>query len=120
MGEPTSGLQGLDQKFCQIKSVSKNLRIIMPTTPRMRKANEKNAKNITNRGNVSKSSKKRGSVPSITRAFSTLYFCCDWVGCLPNCSVNMDGLKMDTWKPGYLKMPNSHKIALLHLPLLFC
>jgi len=35
----------------------------MPTTPRMRKANEKNAKNITARGNVSKSSKKEDNYP---------------------------------------------------------
>jgi len=35
----------------------------MPTTPRMRKSNEKNAKNITKRGNVSKSSKKDDAYP---------------------------------------------------------
>ena len=32
----------------------------MPMTPRMRAASEKNAKNVTKRGNVSKSSKKVG------------------------------------------------------------
>ena len=35
----------------------------MPTTPRMRKANEKNAKNITSRGKVSKTSKKENNYP---------------------------------------------------------
>jgi len=35
----------------------------MPSTPRMKKASEKNAKNITKRGNVSKSSKKEDSYP---------------------------------------------------------
>ena len=34
-----------------------------PITPRMRKANEKNAKNITFRGNVSKTSKKEDNYP---------------------------------------------------------
>jgi len=35
----------------------------MPATPRMRKAVEKNSKNITKRGNVSKSSKKEDQYP---------------------------------------------------------
>eukprot|EP00093_Oithona_nana_P009191 09191.XXX_405216_404852_1 [CDS] Oithona nana genome sequencing. len=35
----------------------------MPATPRMRKAAEKNSKNITKRGNVSKSSKKEDNYP---------------------------------------------------------
>ena len=35
----------------------------IPITPRMRKANEKNAKNITSRGNVSKTSKKEDNYP---------------------------------------------------------
>eukprot|EP00095_Tigriopus_kingsejongensis_P009157 snap_masked-scaffold798_size95657-processed-gene-0.5 protein:Tk09157 transcript:snap_masked-scaffold798_size95657-processed-gene-0.5-mRNA-1 annotation:"stress-associated endoplasmic reticulum protein 2-like" len=35
----------------------------MPTTPRIRKSNEKNAKNITKRGNVSKTSKKEDGSP---------------------------------------------------------
>ncbi|QQP40758.1 Stressassociated endoplasmic reticulum protein 2like [Caligus rogercresseyi] len=35
----------------------------MPTTPRIRKSNEKNAKNIMKRGNVSKSSKKENPYP---------------------------------------------------------
>jgi len=35
----------------------------MATTPRMRKANEKSAKNITKRGNVSKTSKKDEQYP---------------------------------------------------------
>merc|ERR1712029_474738 len=39
------------------------LRTIMPATPRMRKAVEKNSKNITKRGNVSKSSKKEDQYP---------------------------------------------------------
>jgi len=35
----------------------------MPATPQMRKANEKNAKNVLKRGNVSKSSKKDNQYP---------------------------------------------------------
>ncbi|TRY77291.1 hypothetical protein TCAL_00109 [Tigriopus californicus] len=35
----------------------------MPVTPRMKKSIEKNAKNITKRGNVSKTSKKEESSP---------------------------------------------------------
>ena len=35
----------------------------MPSTPQMRKANEKNAKNILKRGNVSKSSKSDDKYP---------------------------------------------------------
>jgi len=35
----------------------------MPMTPRMRAASEKNAKNVTKRGNVSKSSKKDNNYP---------------------------------------------------------
>jgi hypothetical protein len=35
----------------------------MPSTPQMRKANEKNAKNVTKRGNVTKSSKKDEGYP---------------------------------------------------------
>nr|ALS05017.1 hypothetical protein [Centropages dorsispinatus] len=33
------------------------------STPKMRKANEKNAKNVTKRGNVSKTSKKDDGYP---------------------------------------------------------
>jgi len=35
----------------------------MPSTPQMRKANEKNAKNVTKRGNVVKSSKTDEKYP---------------------------------------------------------
>merc|ERR1711950_87085 len=35
----------------------------MPSTPQMRKANEKNAKNVTKRGNVVKSSKSDDKYP---------------------------------------------------------
>jgi len=35
----------------------------MPQTPQMKKASEKNAKNVTKRGNVSKSSKKDDNYP---------------------------------------------------------
>ena len=35
----------------------------MPSTPRMKKAIEKNQKNITKRGNVTKSSKKEDAYP---------------------------------------------------------
>ncbi len=35
----------------------------MPSTPQMRKANEKNAKNVTKRGNMTKSSKKDEGYP---------------------------------------------------------
>ena len=35
----------------------------MPATPKMKKANEKNQKNITKRGNVSKTSKKEEQYP---------------------------------------------------------
>ena len=38
-------------------------RFKMPMTPTMRKANEKNAKNVTKRGNVSKTSKKGDGYP---------------------------------------------------------
>merc|ERR1712117_152994 len=44
-------------------SLNSNQEFKMPTTPRMRKSNEKNAKNITKRGNVSKSSKKDDAYP---------------------------------------------------------
>ena len=44
-------------------SLNSNQYTKMPTTPRMRKSNEKNAKNITKRGNVSKSSKKDDAYP---------------------------------------------------------
>ena len=37
--------------------------IKMPSTPQMRKANEKNAKNVTKRGNVTKSSKTDDKYP---------------------------------------------------------
>merc|ERR1712029_806628 len=49
-----------DSFKAQIKT---SLRTIMPATPRMRKAVEKNSKNITKRGNVSKSSKKEDQYP---------------------------------------------------------
>ena len=35
----------------------------MPSTPQMRKANEKNAKNVMKRGNVTKSSKTDDKYP---------------------------------------------------------
>ena len=35
----------------------------MPSTPQMRKANEKNAKNVTKRGNVQKTSKTDDKYP---------------------------------------------------------
>ena len=35
----------------------------MPSTPQMRKANEKNAKNVTKRGNVKKTSKTDDGYP---------------------------------------------------------
>merc|ERR1712156_789195 len=60
---------------------------------------------------------KRGQLPSITRAFSTVYFCCDRISSPPNCSVYMDGLI------GYLEKllemsSSSPTKALQHLPLL--
>jgi len=59
--------KNISQKlFCEFfndQILKKNQTRIMPTTPRMRKANEKNAKNITARGNVSKSSKKEDNYP---------------------------------------------------------
>ena len=46
----------------------------MPSTPQMRKANEKNAKNVTKRGNVVKSSKTDDKYPvSPELIVSTLY-----------------------------------------------
>ena len=50
--------------FFELKNAhSSSNSLKMPTTPRMRKSNEKNAKNITKRGNVSKSSKKEDGYP---------------------------------------------------------
>ena len=46
----------------------------MPTTPRMRKASEKNAKNITKRGNVSKTSKKDDGYPVSTELLALFIF----------------------------------------------
>merc|ERR1712038_696066 len=46
-----------------IRPPNSNQEVRMPTTPRMRKSNEKNAKNITKCGNVSKSSKKDDAYP---------------------------------------------------------
>jgi len=46
----------------------------MPTTPRMRKASEKNAKNITKRGNVSKTSKKDEGYPVSTELLALFIF----------------------------------------------
>merc|ERR1711982_201982 len=40
-----------------------DISIKMPSTPQMRKANEKNAKNVTNRGNVTKTSKTDEKYP---------------------------------------------------------
>merc|ERR1712137_450093 len=45
-------------------SVNNNSKAVkMPSTPQMRKANEKNAKNVTKRGNVVKSSKTDEKYP---------------------------------------------------------
>ena len=38
---------------------------------------------------------KRGQLPSITRAFSTVYFCCDRISSLPNCSGKFLYLRND-------------------------
>merc|ERR1712086_959409 len=125
------GLQGLETRtyhkklFCEFltkKSEKKTKIMPTPTTPRMRKANEKNAKNILNRGNVSKTSKKRGQLSCIPRAFGALHFCCDRIGCLPDCSVYMDVLiGLPTGNPNCLKKKNVKQLhqELLHLPFSF-
>jgi len=46
----------------------------MPATPRMRKSIEKNAKNITKRGNVSKTSKKDDGYPVSTELLALFIF----------------------------------------------
>ena len=90
----------------------------MPSTPQMRKANEKNAKNILKRGNVQKSSKSDDKYPvspelivstNIFQVFSFMFwfltfsgpFCvrCDWISCLPNHPVSLD-----VWAIDWLKM----------------
>merc|ERR1712008_607850 len=35
---------------------------------------------------------KRGQLSCVSRAFGALHFCCDRIGCLPDCSVYMDVL----------------------------
>ena len=46
-----------------ISSNTRTPTVKMPSTPQMRKANEKNAKNVTKRGNVVKSSKTDEKYP---------------------------------------------------------
>merc|ERR1711941_17295 len=46
-----------------ISSNTRTPTVKMPSTPQMRKANEKNAKNVTKRGNVVKSSKTDDKYP---------------------------------------------------------
>ena len=51
----------------------------MPSTPQMRKANEKNAKNVTKRGNVVKSSKtdeKYPVSPELIVSIKTVKYTC--------------------------------------------
>ena len=80
----------------------------MPSTPQMRKANEKNAKNVTKRGNVVKSSKTDDKYPvspelivssellmkHISNSqFSISGSVClrgDWICCVPNHPVCLD------------------------------
>merc|ERR1712156_522076 len=62
---------------------------------------------------------KRGQLPRITRAFSAVYFCCDRISSLPNCSVYMDGLIGSGYIEKLLEMSSSSPTkALQHLPLL--
>merc|ERR1712029_558432 len=75
-----------DSFKAQIKT---SLRTIMPATPRMRKAVEKNSKNITKRGNVSKSSKKEDQYP-VSPELLAFHLCCGRICSLPNCSVHLD------------------------------
>merc|ERR1711963_959403 len=63
----------------------------MPTTPRMRKSNEKNAKNITKRGNVSKSSKKDDAYPVSPELIALFLFVVHRICSVPDCSINLDG-----------------------------
>merc|ERR1712098_292042 len=52
----------------------KTFKVKMPSTPQMRKANEKNAKNVTKRGNVVKSSKTDEKYPVSPELIVSLEF----------------------------------------------
>ena len=101
---------------CQTQQVRKTTQAKMPSTPQMRKANEKNAKNILKRGNVQKSSKSDDKYPVspelivsfIKNTQLKIYFFTlsllgpfrlrgHWLCCLPNHPVRVDGWSID-WK----------------------
>merc|ERR1712029_110073 len=51
-----------------------DISIKMPSTPQMRKANEKNAKNVTKRGNVTKTSKTDEKYPASPELIALFVF----------------------------------------------
>merc|ERR1712018_655465 len=59
----TSSQISLKQPVPWITYKTPTKQVKMPSTPQMRKANEKNAKNVTKRGNVVKSSKTDDKYP---------------------------------------------------------
>merc|ERR1712123_288124 len=65
MGATSSALssRAVSVVSCHSYNNNSNKSIKMPSTPQMRKASEKNAKNITKRGNVTKSSKSDDKYP---------------------------------------------------------
>merc|ERR1712210_428284 len=63
----------------------------MPSTPQMRKANEKNAKNVTKRGQVKGTSKDTDKYPVSPELIALFVFVVIGSACLPNHSVCVDG-----------------------------
>merc|ERR1711878_132124 len=61
---PTALVNNTQSTFSRFENSRKETpTFTMPSTPQMRKANEKNAKNVTKRGNVVKSSKSDDKYP---------------------------------------------------------
>merc|ERR1712032_930205 len=56
-------VHGQSVNTCISVNTNNSTSVKMPSTPQMRKANEKNAKNVTKRGNVVKSSKTDDKYP---------------------------------------------------------
>merc|ERR1719400_2847718 len=65
----------------------------------MRKANEKNAKNVTKRGQVKGTSQGHRQVPRQSRTYRPLCLCCHRLRRLPNHSVRVDGWTVGVTSP---------------------
>merc|ERR1712060_338428 len=70
----------------------------MPSTPQMRKANEKNAKNVTKRGQVKGTSKDTDKYP-VSPELIALFVFCHRLRRLPNHSVRVDGWTVGVTSP---------------------